>query len=159
MTATDSGRWVWVPPDGERATPVEFKAHDAPILILSVLCGIVCVLCYWSFLEREAYVRARDADERALTAYSRAPPVEFVGGVEVRVRFTTDADVRAICGRGAAACWNASSNRIVVAHPCYAGLAENARRWRFDQWRDEMCHELAHVQGWRHVDPRQRFQP
>lgn len=75
------------------------------------------------------------------------PPVEFTGGVEVRVRFTTPEEIATICDNSrAAACWDHIDARIIAPNPCYEG-------WEDSFWANEratLCHELAHVNGWMH---------
>lgn len=92
-----------------------------------------------------------EAEERtqAVTEFSHRPPFQFTGGAEVRVRFTTQSDMLSICGRGARACYDPDRQRIVTINPCYP---------EEDSWRSNdmttLCHELAHANGWHHVDPR-----
>ena len=88
-----------------------------------------------------------------VTRLNPTPPIQFTGGVEVRVRFTTPEEIATLCGRDAAACWDFERERIVIDNPCYNGL-ENERAQRSQQWmsgyQQRMCHEMGHVNGWLH---------
>jgi hypothetical protein len=88
------------------------------------------------------------------TDYMQTPPIEFTGGVEVRVRFTTESEILSICGVGAFACWEPEHQRIVMPNPCYPDPDTGNRIPRL-QWFYEraVCHEIAHTHGWLHRLP------
>lgn len=117
--------------------------------LLGAVIGAAVVVFIGAWLTADIRDALQATRAYQMTEFSRAPPVEFVGGTEVRVRFTTSDQIKAICGERAAACWDGANERVVMPHPCWA------IEWIDGQepYRETMCHELAHVGGWRHERP------
>lgn len=72
------------------------------------------------------------------------PPKQFYGDIRVPVTFLLPESVGAACN---APDWAVACNRrngIILPNPC---------RWReIESYAEIACHELAHVNGWRHPD-------
>lgn len=76
-------------------------------------------------------------------------PVKFQANTSVTVIMTDQATIDAFCGRPPIgwrkiACAEHLSRTIVAPNPC---------KFKHEQYAAIMCHELAHIQGWKHKDP------
>lgn len=113
---------------------------------VGVFFGVLLAGALWPILDRLAPMQTPGA-QYGITEATRLPPIQFTGGNEVRVRFTTEYDLRAICGADAQACWDGREERIVVQNPCIED--QNPDRYS-TSYISILCHELGHVNGWLH---------
>lgn len=110
--------------------------------------GIFFAGAFWPILDRLAPLQTPGA-QYGITETTRLPPIQFTGGNEVRVRFTTEYDLRSLCGGNATACWDASNERIIVRNPCTEDQSYDPSDRSYI---GTLCHELGHVNGWLHDD-------
>lgn len=96
-----------------------------------------------------ALYRAGAADaEEPFNLFESSPPMPpdaFMGDGSSRVRFVAAYQAIGSCGFNAIACYIKERNIVVIANPCQEAF-------RLDEYALLLCHELAHVNGWRHED-------
>ena len=78
------------------------------------------------------------------------PDQEFQDDVSVRVHFIEPEKISLYCGDDAQACYKVSvvaSKAIYIPNPC-----DYSRAGLNEAYADTLCHEIGHVNGWRHSD-------
>lgn len=145
----------------------------AVVACLSTMALIVTTLT--NEMERSE-IRGRLPAETSLERSQHIPPREFMDDATAIVRFVDADQIRAICGPEAGACQYERDGRAEIAmlNPCRI-VRDNPIDWhdasqvtitdidqldRVISWQraywqlGTQCHEIAHVNGWRHVDHR-----
>lgn len=127
--------------------------------------GLAMVYGFVGTLGALRYSQTEAVSASPPTEVSALPPEEFAGGAQVTVRFVQPYMIVDECGLDAVACAHPESNRIVVLNPCVLGSAHGLVlyqqrpprrplevRINENEFTRQLCHELGHVDGWRHGD-------